>query len=164
MLTGNKPAVAAYVDSNGATKYAAGVKAAVTDGATVIYCKKDADMKINETGTNRTEALTNDLTIYANGADFDYGEIALNLSTAGANTLTGNVDIKVYDAKNIKIGGNTPADGVTWNIEMVNCHNEGNGTTDSNGEMILLSGKTGTVNATVTNCSVAKVDLGIYFG
>ena len=50
MQTGNKPAVAAYVDSNGATKYAAGVKAAVTDGATVIYCKKDADMKISATG------------------------------------------------------------------------------------------------------------------
>lgn len=138
--TGNKPAVAAYVDSSVATKYAADVKAAVTDGATVIYCKKDADMKINATGTNRTEALTNDLTIYANGADFDYGDIVLNSSTAGANTLKGNLDIKVYDARNIKIWGNTPADRVTWNIEMVNCHDEGNGTTDRNGEMNMLWG------------------------
>ena len=158
-----KPAVAAYVDSKGETQYAADIKAAVLDGATVIYCKKDANMRVDFDGI-RTEALTNDLTIYANGADFNYGEIALNASTPGANTDSGDLNIKVYNAKNIKIWGNTPADGVTWNIEMVNCHNVGNGLTGNNGEMILLWGDTGTVNATITNCSVAKADLGIYFG
>ena len=158
-----KPAVAAYVDSKGETQYAADIKAAVLDGATVIYCKKDANMRVDFDGI-RTEALTNDLTIYANGADFNYGEIALNASTPGANTDSGDLNIKVYNAKNIKIWGNTPADGVTWNIEMVNCHNVGNGPTGNNGEMILLWGDTGTVNATITNCSVAKADLGIYFG
>ena len=162
--TGTKPAVAAYTDAEGNVAYAADIKAAVMSGATEIYCKKNADMQINATSTNRTEALTDDLTIHANGANFNYGEIALNSSTAGANTDTGNVTIKVYDAKNIKIWGNTPAAGVTWNIELVNCHNEGADRTGTAGELIMLWGATGTVNATVKNCSVKDADLGIYFG
>ena len=161
--TGNKPAVAAYVDSNGATQYAADVKAAVMKGANVIYCKKDADMKVNATGTNRTEAITADLTIYANGADFGYGEIALNNSTSGPNTLTGNVNVKVYDAKNIKVWGSTPAAGVTWNIELVNCTNIGEDRIGNKGILFYITGNTeGTVNATVKNCYVTANSSAIY--
>ena len=110
---------------------------------------------------NRTPELTKNLTIYGNGADFQYGEINVNESNAGK---TANITVTVYDAKNIKIWGNTPNAGVTQNYVLENCNNQGNSKEESSGEFVLLWGETGTVNVSANNCSVSKVDLGIYFG
>ena len=161
VVTGNKPAVAAYVDASGNVKYVGDIYAAIKSNASVIYCKKDATLRMRERleDTNRTPDLTSDLTIYANGANFQYGEISVNMTTAGkAAELT----VKVYDAKNIKVWGGTPDDGVTQNIVMENCTNIGESATGDKGILMYITGNTGTVNATVNNCHVEKNSSGIY--
>ena len=161
VVTGNKPAVAAYVDASGNVKYVGDIYAAIKSNASVIYCKKDATLRMRErlVDTNRTPDLTSDLTIYANGANFQYGEISVNMTTAGkAAELT----VKVYDAKNIKVWGGTPDDGVTQNIVMENCTNIGESATGDKGILMYITGNTGTVNATVNNCHVEKNSSGIY--
>ena len=164
--TEHAAAVVAYVGTDGTVKYAAEVNYAIADGATVVYMKENANGRLfaytDFIGQpNRTSDLIADLTIYGNGADFQYGEIAMNTSDAGK---AANITVTVYDAKNIKIWGNTPNAGVTQTIIMDNCHNEGQSAAQSAGEMMLLWGETGTVNATFTGCSVKSADLGIYYG
>ena len=161
VVTGNKPAVAAYVDGDGQVKYVGDIYAAITNGASVIYCKKDATLRMREreADTNRSPDLTQNLTIYAYGADFQNGEISMNMTDAGK---AANVTLKIYDAKNIKVWGYTPNDGVTQTIVMENCHNDGEVRTGEKGIMMYITGKTGTVNATVKNCYIAKNSSGIY--
>ncbi len=161
VVTSNKPAVAAYVDASGNVKYVGDVWAAIKGNASVIYCKKDATLRMRErlVDTNRTPDLTSDLTIYANGADFQYGQISMNMTAAGK---AANVTVKVYDAKNIEVWGMTPNDGVTQNIVMENCTNIGTSATGDSGILMYITGNTGTVNATVTNCHVEKNSSGIY--
>lgn len=109
--------------------------------------------------TNRSPDLTENLTIYANGADFQYGEISMNMTDAGkASAIT----LKVYDAKNIKVWGATPNDGVTQTIVMENCTNIGEGRTGDKGILMYITGNTGTVNATVKDCYVTANSSGIY--
>ena len=160
--TGSAEAVAAYVDSNGTTKYAADIANAIKDGATTIYLKKDADVKAAIWGTNRTPDLTNDLTIYANGADFQYGEIALNSTTTAANDIT----VKVYDAKNLYIWGYSPAGDKAATVLMENCHNIGVSETSNEGRMFYISNSgtrtNGTIHATLRNCSVEKSNSPVY--
>ena len=155
----NYPATIAYVDADGTVKYAADVYAAIKNGATTIYCKENATVKMRWTDTPRTPELTADLTVYANGADFRYGEIAVNETAAGK---AASVTVKVYDAKNIKVWGGTPNDGVTQNIVMENCTNIGESATGDKGILMYITGSTGTVNATVNNCHVEKNSSGIY--
>ena len=99
------------------------------------------------------------MTIYANGADFQYGQISMNMTDAGK---AANVTVKVYDAKNIEVWGMTPNDGVTQNIVMENCTNIGTSATGDSGILMYITGNTGTVNATVNNCHVEKNSSGIY--
>ena len=160
-VTGDKPAVAAYVANDGTVKYVGDIYAAVMAGASEIYCKKDAALRMRErlVDTNRTPDLTSDLTIYGNGADFQYGQISMNMTAAGKDA---NITVKVYDAKNIEVWGTTPNDGVTQNIVMENCTNIGGSATGDDGILIYITGKTGTVNVTVKNCHVEKNSSGIY--
>ena len=164
--TGKANAVAAYVDGNGEIKYTADVKKALDDGADTIYLKKNSKGRLMALSDflaqpNRTADVTKNITIYANGADFEYGELALNTTEEGKNA---NITVKIYDAKNLKIWGNTPNAGVTQNIILENCHNVGVSATQTAGELVFLYGGTGTVNLTVNNCSVEKTDCGIYVG
>ena len=161
VVTSNKPAVAAYVDASGNVKYVGDIYAAIKGNASVIYCKKDATLRMRErlVDTNRTPDLTSDLTIYANGADFQYGQISMNMTAA---SKAANVTVKVYDAKNIEVWGMTPNDGVTQNIVMENCTNIGTSATGDSGILMYITGNTGTVNATVNNCHVEKNSSGIY--
>ena len=163
--TGTAPAVVAY-EKDGTVKYAADVLTAINDGATVLYMKEGVAGRLMAytdflAQPNRTPELTQNLTIYGNGADFQYGEIAVNTSEAGK---AANLTVTVYDAKNIKIWGNTPNAGVTQNYVLENCKNQGTSKEGSSGELVLLWGETGTVNVSANNCSVSKVDLGIYYG
>lgn len=163
--TGKAAAVVAY-EKDGNVKYAADVLTAINDGATVLYMKEGVKGRLmaytNYTEQpNRTPELTQNLTIYGNGADFQYGDIAVNTSDAGK---AANITVTVYDAKNIKIWGNTPNAGVTQNYVLENCNNQGTSRDGNPGELFLLWGETGTVNVSANKCSVSKVDLGIYFG
>lgn len=163
-------AVAVYIDSNGQPQYVADIAAAVKAGATEIYCNENAKGRLcafsDSLGqSNRTPELTKDLTIHANGADFEYGELAINTSEAGKNA---NFTIKVYDAKNLRVWGNTPNAGATQNIILENCTFEGKGINSGNniasGGIFWAYGTTGTINLTMNNCKVSGSDQGVYFG
>ena len=165
--TGKAPAVTAYVDGNGEVQYTADIKTALDNGASTIYLKKNTKGRLMAltdflAQPNRTSEITKDITIYANGADFEYGELAINTSEAGKNA---NFTIKVYDAKNLRVWGNTPNDGVTQNIILENCTYEGTGIgTNAAGGIFFAYGETGTINLTMNNCKVSGSDQGVYFG
>ena len=156
-----KTALVAYVDASGNVRYAADVNAAIANDATTIYCKAGATLRMRQRAvdTNRTLDLTKDLTIYANGANFQYGEISVNMTDAGK---AANVTVKVYDAKNIKVWGATPNDGVTQTFYLENCTNIGETATGDKGILMYITGNTGTVNATVKDCHIEKNSSGIY--
>ena len=167
----DKPATVAYVDENGDTKYAADLNTAITNGASVIYCKKDAKLVGSLTrGNGRTGELTSDLTIYANGADFQNTEISINATSLSTESVgkTKNFTLRVNDAKNIRIWGATPNDGVTQNIILENCTFEGKGINSdddvASGGIFYLTGSTGTVNLTMNNCKVSKSNQAVYLG
>ena len=163
--TGKAQAAAAYVDSNGDVQYTADVKTALDNGASTIYLKKDTKGRLMAltdflAQPNRSSEVTKDITIYANGADFEYGELAINTSEAGKNA---NFTIKVYDAKNIRVWGYTPNAGVTQNIILENCTYEGGGVNRGNADGIFyLSNAAGTVNLTMNNCKVSGSNQGVY--
>ena len=165
--TGKAPAAAAYVDSNGNVQYTADVKTALDNGASTIYLKKNTKGRLMAltdflAQPNRSSDVTKDITIYANGADFEYGELAINTSEAGKNA---NFTIKVYDAKNLRVWGNTPNAGVTQNIILENCTYEGTGIgTNAAGGIFFAYGETGTINLTMNSCKVSGSDQGVYFG
>ena len=79
--TTTKTALVAY-QKDGTIVYAADVWAAIKEGATEIYCKADATVPIRDRAvdTQRTPDLTNNLTIYGNGATFGYGQISVNMT------------------------------------------------------------------------------------
>ena len=163
------PATVAYVDENGVTKYAADLNTAIVNGASVIYCKEDAKLVGSLTrGNSRTGELTSDLTIYANGADFQNTEISINNTSLATESVgkTKNFTLRVNDAKNIRIWGNTPDNGVTQNIILENCTFEGKGINSdddvASGGMFYLTGSTGTVNLTMNNCKVSGSNQGVY--
>ncbi len=157
------PATAAYIDSNGEVQYVTDITDAIQAGATTVYLKEGTTANANMSSqTNRTTDITKDITIYANGANFEYGEIAINTTDAGKNA---NFTIKVYDAKNIRVWGNTPNAGVTQNIILENCTYEGTGiATGAAGGIFFAWGETGTINLTMNNCKVSGSDQGVYFG
>ena len=165
--TGKAQAVAAYVDNNGEVQYTADIKTALDNGASTIYLKKNTKGRLMAltdflAQPNRTSDVTKDITIYANGADFEYGELAINTTDAGKNA---NFTIKIYDAKNIRVWGNTPNAGVTQNIILENCTYEGTGIgTNTAGGIFFAYGVTGTINLTMNNCKVSGSDQGVYFG
>ena len=167
----DKPATVAFVDKNGATQYAADLNTAITNGASVVYCKKDAKLVGSLTrGNNRTGELTSDLTIYANGADFQNTEISINATSLSTESVgkTKNFTLRVNDAKNIRIWGATPNDGVTQDIILENCTFEGKGINSvddvASGGIFYLTGSTGTVNLTMNNCKVSGSNQGVYLG
>ena len=165
--TGKAPAVTAYVDGNGKVQYTADIKTALDNGASTIYLKKNTKGRLMAltdflAQPNRSSDVTKDITIYANGADFEYGELAINTTAAGKNA---NFTIKVYDAKNLRVWGNTPNAGVTQNIILENCTYEGTGIgTNAAGGIFFAYGETGTINLTMNNCKVSGSDQGVYFG
>ena len=167
----DKPATVAFVDENGATQYAADLNTAITNGASVVYCKKDAKLVGSLTrGNNRTGELTSDLTIYANGADFQNTEISINATSLSTESVgkTKNFTLRVNDAKNIRIWGATPNNGVTQDIILENCTFEGKGINSNDdvasGGIFYLTGSTGTVNLTMNNCKVSGSNQGVYLG
>ena len=167
--TSDKPATVAYVDANGEVKYAADLNTAIARGASVIYCKENAKLVGSYTrGQQRTAEVTNDLTIYANGADFQNTEISLNETSLSTGSVgkTKNLTLKIYDAKNIRVWGNAPAEGVTQNILLENCTFEGKGINSGNavasGGIFYVSGTSGAINLTMNNCKVSGSDQGVY--
>ena len=167
----DKPALVAYVDQSGNIQYAADLNTAIVKGATVVYCKENATIMCSLTrGANRTAEMLHDVTIYANNANFQNTEISIN-NTSLSNQSQGKTKsftLKVYDAKNIKIWGDHPAEGAVQNIYMENCHNVGETRTGNAGILVMVQGQTetntGKLFVEINNCSVEKANTGIYVG
>ena len=144
-----QPAVAAYVDDNGAVQYVADLTSAAKAGATVVYCKENAEMKARYKDTNRTEALTGDLTIYANGANFNGGQVNISAVNGTGNT----VNVNIYDAKNLSVWGQPNSNGTTYNVTIKNCSVK----KDSAEGLVMYRGAdnaTDKINLVVENCYV----------
>lgn len=157
-----KTMTAVYEGADGSLNYVTSIDEAAKAGATTVYCKQDAKTRlVSGNGTNRTTDLANDLIVYANGADFSNGEISINMIAANQAK---NLNIEIHDAKNIEIWGNSPAEGVIQTILMENCHNVGS-SESKNGRLFYVTGATstsGTVNATIKNCTVQNADSPVY--
>ena len=145
-------AVAAYVDGSGKVQYVADLRTAALAGATTVYCKKDADMKARKIDTNRTEALTGDLTVYGNGADFNGGQISI-MQTAAAPQI---VNVRVENAKGLSVWGSPAKNGRTYNVVLKNCSL----TKDSGEGLLMWRGDhdgTDKINLTIENCYLKSV-------
>lgn len=160
--TPTKTMTAVYEDANG-LHYVSDINEAANAGATTIYCKQDSTTRvIGGNGTNRTADIKHDLTIYANGTDFQHGEIAIN---SNANDRAYDFSVEIHDAKNLYVWGYSPSAGHTQNFVIENCQNVGSSAVASKGRLFYLSNvgsDNGTVNATIKNCTVKNVDSPVY--
>ena len=89
--------------------------------------------------------VTNNVTIYANGADFGGKDLSIGTYAAPKNSTT---TINIYDAKNLVVWGQ-PVDerADVWNVNFTDCVNDG-------WNFLMYRGETGkaTINATLTGC------------
>lgn len=135
-FTGNNT----VVDANG--NYYANVQSALASGdATTLYMKEDAAVTL-QTHAN----VTNDVTIYANGADFAGKDISIGTYAAPTN---GETNVTIYNAKNLTVWGQ-PVDGRNdiWNVTMIGCEND-------NSNFVMYRGSetaTGKINVVLENC------------
>lgn len=160
--TSQKTMTAVYEDADG-LHYVADINEAAKAGATTIYCKQNSTTRVTSgNGTNRTDNIKKDLTIYANGTDFLYGDIAIN---SNENDRAYDFSVEIHDAKNLYVWGYSPRAGHTQNFIIENCQNVGESTVKSKGRLFYLSNvgsDNGTVNATIKNCTVKNVDSPVY--
>lgn len=134
------------------TTYYATLQAAVqaiadakTSGAT-LYCKPGADV-----GSLQHAPVTATLTVYGNGAtvaaggerDFDIG----NTDPSGGRDITADMTLTVYDLDGCGAWG-AKATEHTVNLVFENCKNMGK---------VFLTGTTGTLNITMTDCTFEGV-------
>ena len=130
------------VDASGTyyTTFKEAMQSVASNGGT-LYMKENATVDFS---THLD--VTKDITIYGNGADFSGKDISIGTYAAPTNTET---TIKIYNAKNLVIWGQPVGEREdVWNIEMVNCENNGY-------NFIMYRGsETGKaqINATLTNC------------
>ena len=152
-----KPIV--YENSDGVATYVEDVPTAVSAGASVIYAQEDSTIADGST-LSRTNDIQGDFTIYGNRANFNHTELALNQS----NKFSYNVNLMVYNAKNIYIWGCSPLEsGYTYNLSMYGCSNNYGGSAISTaGRMIYVAGTTGTVNETLVDSTFENGDLAMY--
>ena len=138
-----------YVKADGAGEYAVDVKTATDAGAVRIYCKANANMKVRQTDTNRTEPLKGSVTIYGNGANFNGGQINIQPDASVSDTLS----LVIENANNLSVWGNPGKDNKTYNVTLKNCTVK-----KDSGEGILMyrGGADGTtvLNLIVDQCTV----------
>ena len=146
------PAVATYI-KNGVVTYAADLRVAMADGATVIYCKEDAVVLTVGSHVN----VVSDLTIYANGAEFKADSTGstggdLSIHAGGGNyAVPANNEntINIYSAKNLSVWGEPQSAGRVWNVNFYDCANDGSNFFMYRGD----KSKTDTFHLTMTNCT-----------
>ena len=139
------PAVVAYL-KNGVVTYAADLRVAMADGATVIYCKEDA--VVSTVGSHVD--VVRDITIYANGADFKGGDLSIHAGGGNYTAPANNENtINIYNAKNLSVWGEPQAAGRVWNVNFYDCANDGSNFFMYRG----AADKTDTFHLTMTNCT-----------
>ena len=129
--------------------YAATLKAALTAAQTgtdsvLIVCRPGATVTASNDGVHYD--VTNNLTIYANNADFSGKDLSIGTYAAPKNSET---TINIYDAKNLVVWGQPVGDRAdVWNVNFVDCENNGHNF------LMYRGSETGkaTLNATLTGC------------
>ena len=105
------PAVVAYVNNSNVVEYAADLRAALMNGATEVFCKKDAVVSTVGSHVN----VVRDVTIYANGADFKGGDLSIHAGGGNYVAPANNENtINIYNAKNLTVWGEPQAVGRVW--------------------------------------------------
>ena len=113
-------------------------------GAITIVCRPGATVTASNDGVHYN--VTNNLTIYANNADFSGKDLSIGTYAAPKNSET---TINIYDAKNLVVWGQpVGARADVWNVNFVDCENNGHNF------LMYRGGETGkaTLNATLTGC------------
>ena len=120
----------------------AAYKAGPSDDITIV-CRPGATVTAND-GSHYD--VTNNLTIYANNADFSGKDLSIGTYKAPKNSKT---TINIYDAKNLVVWGQPVGDRAdVWNVNFVDCENNGHNFLMYRG---IETGKA-TLNATLTGC------------
>ena len=132
------------VDANGNfyTSFKDAVEGATNESS--LYVKENETIDF-PTHLNMTKSLT----IYGNGADFSGKDLSIGTYRAPEN---GEVTINIYNAKNLVVWGQ-PADNRVdvWNINFVNCVNDGY-------NLLMYRGNENSsskINLTLTNCKAS---------
>ena len=106
-----------------------------------IICKPNATIAKSDAHIN----VTDDITVYANGADFGGNDLSIGTYK---DPKTRETTINIYDAKNLVVWGQ-PVDERpdVWNVNFTDCVNDG-------WNFLMYRGETGkaTINATLTGC------------
>ena len=140
------PAVVAYVNNSNVVEYAADLRAALMNGATEVFCKKDAVVSTVGSHVN----VVRDVTIYANGADFKGGDLSIHAGGGNYVAPANNENtINIYNAKNLTVWGEPQAVGRVWNVNFYDCANDGSNFFMYRGD----KDKTDTFHLTMTNCT-----------
>ena len=140
------PAVVAYVNNSNVVEYAADLRAALMNGATEVFCKKDAVVSTVGSHVN----VVRDVTIYANGADFKGGDLSIHAGGGNYVAPANNENtINIYNAKNLTVWDEPQAVGRVWNVNFYDCANDGSNFFMYRGD----KGKTDTFHLTMTNCT-----------
>jgi len=105
------------VDARG--RFYVDVKTAINDGASTLYAKENANLKVAASGTNRSDAIRADLTLYGNGANFQDGEIQIWAEASFPSVI----NINIYNTKNLAVWGAPTAYGKTYNVTFAKCTN-----------------------------------------
>ena len=107
-----------------------------------IICKPNATI----TKSNPHIDVTDDITVYANGANFGGNDLSIGTSVAPKNKTT---TINIYDARNLVVwGGPVGERDDVWNFNFTDCVNDGRNFLMYRGDE---TGKA-TINATLTGC------------
>ena len=143
------PATPVYWKAGNQSGYAATLKAALTaaqtgtDSVLIVY-RPGATVTASNDGVHYD--VTNNLTIYANNADFSGKDLSIGTYAAPKNSET---TINIYDAKNLVVWGQPVGDRAdVWNVNFVDCENNGHNF------LMYRGSETGkaTLNATLTGC------------
>ena len=134
----------AGTESGSAATLKAAMEAAYAKDAEsiTIICKPNATIAKSDPHIN----VTDDITVYANGADFGGNDLSIGTYVA---PKTSETTINIYDARNLVVWGQPVGDRAdVWNVNFTDCVN--------NGWNFLMyrGGETGkaTINATLTGC------------
>ena len=137
--------------------YAATLKAALTAAQTgtdsvLIVCRPGATVTASNDGVHYD--VTNNLTIYANNADFSGKDLSIGTYAAPKNSET-TINIYIYDAKNLVVWGQPVGDRAdVWNVNFTDCVNDGS-------NFLMYRGRENgkaTINATLTGCKATGFD------
>ncbi len=156
LIDGSKwdAATPVYWKAGDQSGYAATLKAAMeaayakNAGSITIICKPNATITKSDPHID----VTDDITVYANGANFGGNDLSIGTYAAPKDSTT---TINIYDAKNLVVWGQPVGERAdVWNVNFTDCVNDGS-------NFLMYRGRENgkaTINATLTGCKATGFD------